>query len=371
MFSTEERIFALNNASIDYMEFRTLWQQRFHTACPNRRYRKRLAEKFYRSGSVHDMPRSGRPRSARTMDNIIHTATAFSEDMSIEIDISSERITTGIVADQIGISKQSVRNILRFDLKWKNKKATTVHMLTPYDIFRRAMFCRAMRRKLAVYPDYLDTVIWTDEAFFTLNGTMRTTFLRYWGDKDMQKKYSRRRETAGVMISVGLWRFGILGPYFFNELPRLKPAGQKEKIDSKKYCQLLKLCYLPEIRRQFPQDVQHDVIFQLDGAPIHTAKITKYQLNLHFPNRWMGDKGPVHFPPYSPDLTPLDFSFWGVLRTRVLQHRPATVPQLTQVIKQECEAMTPEYIEKICTSEMYKRIDLICENNGNHIEHLG
>ena len=80
--------------------------------------------------------------------------------------------------------------------------------------------------------------------------------------------------------------------------------------------------------------------------------------------------GPIHFPPYSPDLTPLDFSFWSVLRTRVYRHTPATIPHLKEIIQQECAAMSADYIERICTKEMFKRVELVCSQNGNYIEQL-
>ena len=118
------------------------------------------------------------------------------------------------------------------------------------------------------------------------------------------------------------------------------------------------------------EHVRRNIWFQLDGAPIHTTKRTKYLLNLQFPGRWMGHLGPIHFPPYSPDLTPLDFSFWSVLRTRVYQQRPATVPHLKDIITQECNAMTAEYIDRICTKEVSRRVQLICEEKGQHIEQL-
>ena len=327
MRSIEERIFALNNATLHYQEFCTLWRERFQTDCPNRKYRQRLVKKFNTTGSVHDRKRSGRPRAARTENNIIHTITSFAEkNLSLHIDLSSDRTTVAVIADQLNICNQSVRNILKKDLKWRSKVARKVQMLTPYDIFRRAMFCRAMRRRLAVDPHFLDMVVWTDEALFALNGTVRTSFIRYWTD-DTRKVHCRRRETQGVMVSVGIWRYGLLGPYFFEDLPLLdkppepKPTSsrrtvkkkvEKDKIDSKKFVQLMKMCYLPEILKQFPtndQSVRSRIWFQLDGTPIHTAKRTKYLLNLHFPGRWMGNLGPIHWPPYSPDLTPLDFSF--------------------------------------------------------------
>ena len=375
MFTTDEKVFALENVHISYVEFCAAWREKFETTPPNRNYGQRLRDKFAISGAVHHLPRSGRPRSARTIENMEFTAAAFAKDDHLpEINISPDRTTVVSVAYQLDISVQSVRNILRKDIGWCKKKARKVQMLTPFDIFRRAMFCRAMKRRFAVNPNFLDGMIWTDEAYFTLNGTVRTSSLTYWGDrKDRRKWYSKRRERHGVNVSVGLWRYGVIGPFFFDELPRIDLRRKQKGINAMKYVQLLRDYYIPEINRQFAmedEDVRRAVWFQLDGATNHTAKVTKYYLNLYFPGRWMGHLGPVHFPPYSPDLTPLDSSFWSVLRNRVYQRRPATIPHLKQLIREECDAMTADYIERICVYDIKKRIDLVCQENGNYIEHI-
>ena len=63
------------------------------------------------------------------------------------------------------------------------------------------------------------------------------------------------------MLSIGIWRFGLIGPFFFDDLPiddTVKDSssckGKKRGIDHNKYLQLLKLRYLPEIEEQLPLD---------------------------------------------------------------------------------------------------------------------
>ena len=42
-------------------------------------------------------------------------------------------------------------------------------------------------------------------------------------------------------------------------------------------------------------------------------------LNDTFGNRWIGRGDPITWPPLSPDLTPLDFHFWGYMKTLVYE----------------------------------------------------
>uniref|UniRef100_A0AAX7UMF9 Uncharacterized protein n=1 Tax=Astatotilapia calliptera TaxID=8154 RepID=A0AAX7UMF9_ASTCA len=47
--------------------------------------------------------------------------------------------------------------------------------------------------------------------------------------------------------------------------------------------------------------------FQQDGAPPHYGCQVRAFLDEQFPGKWIGRRGPVEWPPRSPDLTPLDF----------------------------------------------------------------
>ena len=63
---------------------------------------------------------------------------------------------------------------------------------------------------------------------------------------------------------------------------------------------------------QLQQDMDRDFIFQQDGAiPQFHREVTSYV------NRtvvaWIGRGGKIAWPPRSPDVTPLDFSVWGIL----------------------------------------------------------
>ena len=71
--------------------------------------------------------------------------------------------------------------------------------------------------------------------------------------------------------------------------------------------------FIPELRAIFPEDIFNELLFQLDGARGHTAAKVKSCLNAIFPDRWIGNGGPMHWAPRSPDLTPL-----GMLLSRLI-----------------------------------------------------
>jgi len=48
----------------------------------------------------------------------------------------------------------------------------------------------------------------------------------------------------------------------------------------------------------------------------------------HFPNRWIGRGSTVDWPPRSPDLTPLDFCLWGLMKSEVYRKKMDTRDEL-------------------------------------------
>ena len=71
-----------------------------------------------------------------------------------------------------------------------------------------------------------------------------------------------------------------------------------------------------------------ELFFQQDGAPPHYALRVRDYLNEVFPQRWIGGRGSIEWPPRSPDLTPMDFFFGGVVKNKVYEKNSETVHEL-------------------------------------------
>ncbi|KFM61440.1 Transposable element Tcb1 transposase, partial [Stegodyphus mimosarum] len=80
----------------------------------------------------------------------------------------------------------------------------------------------------------------------------------------------------------------------------------------------------------FPQleELQPHVFLQQDGAPPHWDNIDLSSLNHHFTGRWIGRRGPIPWPPRSPDITSLNFSLWGFLKDNVYRRRVSNIDDL-------------------------------------------
>jgi hypothetical protein len=114
-----------------------------------------------------------------------------------------------------------------------------------------------------------------------------------------------------------------------------------------------------------------NMLLQLDGAPVHHAIAVQNLLNANFPRRWIGRNGPVLWPPRSPDLTPLDFFFWGHMKSQVYDLRPSpeSREELLSRINAVIETVTQEMLNNIHHS-LQRRVEACLAQNGNVFVHL-
>ena len=91
-------------------------------------------------------------------------------------------------------------------------------------------------------------------------------------------------------------------------------------------------------------------------------------LNNAFPNSWIGRGGPIAWPPRSPDLTPMDFSVWGIVRESAFQVSPVDINDLKQRIRIAFEQFTPDLCQRICR-KVEERCGACIEAGGQQFEH--
>ena len=110
-------------------------------------------------------------------------------------------------------------------------------------------------------------------------------------------------------------------------------------------------------------------VFQQDGAPPHFALHVRDHLNQCFPQQWIGRGGPTAWPPRSPDLTPLDFFFFGggYIKDIVYKTVVADLEDLRRRIVAACATVTPEMLRNTW-QELEYRLDICRATRGAHIE---
>jgi len=99
----------------------------------------------------------------------------------------------------------------------------------------------------------------------------------------------------------------VIGPYFF-----------EGAVTGASYTRFL-LEELPVLLEDLPLELRHNMWFQQDGAPPHFALQAQNSAVELFHDRTIG-RGRLltrPWPPRCPDLTVMDFSFWGIVKDDV------------------------------------------------------
>jgi hypothetical protein len=110
-----------------------------------------------------------------------------------------------------------------------------------------------------------------------------------------------------------------------------------------------------------PQGIHHldaDWVFQQDNSGPHGSKYVTEWLQDHFPNFCQD------WPPYSPDLNPME-NMWSIVKDQVLLHHLQNLRQaITQVIKNLPHTTIVNIIQS-----MDRRLQSIIDLKGAHTKY--
>jgi len=87
-----------------------------------------------------------------------------------------------------------------------------------------------------------------------------------------------------------------------------------------------------------------------------------------FPGRLIFLRGDVGWPERSPDLSPCDFFLWGYLKEKVFKHRPRSLEDLKERIRQEIDAIPPEITRRVMNFR--ERLQQCVANDGRHMSDM-
>ncbi|CAF1568372.1 unnamed protein product, partial [Rotaria sp. Silwood1] len=177
------------------------------TKIPTRQTIYQLAKKFDETGSVEDAPRSGRPRTVRTEENM----ERVSETFLLNPQTSKKRASI-----DLGISRRSLGRLMQ-DLNLKLYKPRVLQALNEDDPDRRTEFCEWVLDSFEEDPTLLDRILWTDEAIFKVNGRVNRHNCVYWSDTNPHLVIEQELNVPQVVVWGGIWSNGVVGPYFFED----------------------------------------------------------------------------------------------------------------------------------------------------------
>lgn len=299
-------------------------------------------------------PGGGRPRTVRTVTNIEKVGELI---CSQESNPGTSKSTRKI-AEDLNIHRSSVQRIAKFDLSLVAFRRIPCQIISTTVKEKRLERSKKLLRRLSVTAT--KKVFFTDEKNFYLNPPVNHQNDRVWSTgkkRDINEDrllVERAKFAKHVMVSAGVC-YGGKG--------RLHFIPEKAKVSAKLYVETL----LPKLIEDCNSVLPSGFIFQQDGAPAHTSKLTQDWIAANCTdfirkNEW---------PPNSPDLNPLDYSVWGAMleRYKMFNPKPKNIDDLKKVLQLIWDQLPQDSINKAILG-FTKRLRACVKAGGGHFEHV-
>ena len=134
------------------------------------------------------------------------------------------------------------------------------------------------------------------------------------------------------------------------------------KVNQHVYKKFMQIKWIPEMKKLCGRK---GFIFQQDGATSHTAKMVVDYLETAVPDFIQ----PSYWPPSSPDLNPLDYGIWSILKKDVYSVKIQNMAHLKRRIRKCWNDLPHETINR--TIDRFRaRVRKMISVDGNRFEHL-
>ena len=274
--------------------------------------------------------------------------------------------------------KSTIGNAAREEVTKSPSTASLIRMfkelnITPYKILRynplseddsdrRLEFCEIWKKKLATDSQFHQKVIWSGEAKFhvgTNNGFVRTHNCEFTSEETILDTIENPVNSPGITVFGALWHEDLIGPVFLDG-----------PLTCNDYLELLNTTIFPYIvGLHSSQMVAKELFFQHDGTPLHFGTQVRNALNENMPDRWIGRRGTIDWPPRSPDLTPIDYFLWVYMKNKVYKRKVRKLEELKSRIKEEFDALkNNKSMLKRIASSINLRVSECIKQNGEKID---
>jgi len=244
--------------------FRLQFNLARHDPVPHRNVIANWVRTFEETGSTLRLRGSGRPKTARTPENLIRVSEAI---------VQSPTRSARKHSIALGISNRSVRRILHQDLFFHPYKIMIVQELSPLDYENRMNCSQEMLNRIHARSTFFSS----DEAHFHLSGAVNKQNFRYWAENNPRQIHERPLHSPKVTVWCAISKFGVIGPYFFEE------NGQTVTVNAERYVSMLDNFFEPQLEELMEETNMGDIWFQQDGATAHTARVSMTKLRQMFP----------------------------------------------------------------------------------------
>lgn len=323
---------------------------------PSRSCVEKLVKRFYETGSVADNIEAKKTKrvTVRTPEMI---------DAARDILINNSSISVSELARELDTSQSSAYKMMRKDLNLHPYKVQMLQRIDQASEEKRMQFATDFCELIDTGKVDINKIIFTDEAHFWLDGYVNSQNYRIWGSEKPEMPRTKPLHPKKVTVWAGITGSGLLGPIFFRE---------RETVTAASYQKVLAVALAEAESKGWTQESWH---WQQDGATPHCTTENLQFINDAFEGRVISRKFPqkfgkgIEWPPYSPDLSPMDFFLWGSIKDKVYKKMPQDLVELQARIEREMRSVT----RATCVRTMAnfeKRLRLVISKEGSHVEDI-
>ena len=260
------------------------------------------------------------------------------------------------VANHLEVSFSTVRRALK-SASYKNYRPQIVQALQPQDKTARVDFAKLILGKLSRAPNFLEKILFSDEAVFHTEGSVNKHNCSHWSQTNPDWIIEKSLNSPKLIVWAAVGGPGVIGPIFI-----------EGNVDGDTYLALLKNDLYPAISNMGNSS---ELIFQQDGAPPHWARPVRNWLNEEMPGKWIGRGSPtdknIAWPARSPDLTLMDYFVWGFVKSKVYVQNYENLEYLKNSIRAAFREISADMIAS-SLKNLQKRLKQVVQQGGRHIE---
>jgi len=312
--------------------------------------------RFKETGTNERRAGSGRPRTARTVRNMRRIIARIGRNPN------SRKNSLRKMGKALGIGRMSVRRIIVNDIGAKSRKKARGQSLNENSRQKRLDRCKRLKQRFCAGRHR--KILFTDEKLFDVEQSFNPQNHRDWSVKPLpleQRIVARQQKPKQVMVWAGVhWKYGKTPLVFV-------PDGQR--MDGKIYRDMLENSVFPWVGRTFQS--KEGWTFQQDGAPSHKAEETQVMIGTNCPSFISVDISPKRangeWPPSSPDLSPMDYSIWGILQEEACSNPHQSVQALKESLIKAWDKIPLETVQK-AVDDFPKRLSMCIGAKGGYFE---
>ena len=289
----------------------------------------RIIKKLRITGSVANLPRSGRPQKLS-----VEAKAFIDQQIRNNDEMTSAQIKEKLAKHGVAVSSSTVRRS-RKQQGWTLQRTRYCQLIRDANKIKRLEYAQRVLES----GDTFHNVIFSDECSISLAHYRRTCYRKF---DEPTKRKPKPKHPLKVHVWAGISRHGATEICIFDGI-----------MDADLFCNILETTLVPFIRERLP-----DHRFMQDNDPKHTSRRAQTFFDEQNINWW-------RTPPESPDLNPIE-DLWHELKYFLESKvKPRNKQELVDGIKKFWERkITPEKCAKYIDHVLYKVIPAVVEAEG-------